>query len=107
MMNKKILIEIIISELKKLGYSVVKDEVELANSFKKKYKQGFFVSGKYIESKTTLPKGKNLLTEYDVKQYLKLSGGKKEIIISENTIIGPLAEDLINNLELKVIRKKI
>jgi len=105
-MNKEILVEIIVSELKKLGYNIVK-ETKFSKSSESRHKQGFFVSGNYIESKTTLPKGKNLLTEYDVKQHLKLSGGKKEIIISENTIIGPLAEDLINSLDIKVIRKKI
>jgi hypothetical protein len=105
-MNKEILAEIIVAELKKLGYTIVKDH-KSEDKEPKMYKQGFFVSGRYIESKTTLPKGKNLLTEYDVRQYLKSCGGKKEIVVPENTIIGPLAEELINSLEIKVIRKKV
>ncbi len=103
-MNKEVIVEIIIEELKKLGYYV--NTESQSTNLAKNYKSGFFTKEKYIKSVTSLPPGKKLITEYDVRQYIKLKNNTKEFIVPENVIIGPLAEDLINSLELKIVKKK-
>ncbi len=102
-MDKDLIVETVIEVLQQHGYIIRKTEEE---KFMKTYKSGFFTQEKYIKSYTSLPKGRQLITEYDVKTYLKTHPGAKEIEIPEKAIISPLAEDLIYSLGLKVIRKK-
>jgi hypothetical protein len=64
---------------------------------------GFFLKEKFINSSTTLPKGKKFLTEYEVKQMIK--GGAREITVSANAIISPLAQELLEAKGIKVARR--
>lgn len=96
-MDKEQLVRIIVEELRKMGYSVKKD-----SSVRQSYKTGFFTEKKYIESYTSLPKGKKLITEYEVRQILKQNPGMKEFVVDKNTILGPLAEDLLNSLNIRI-----
>ncbi|MFN3966209.1 MAG: hypothetical protein ACK4JE_00720 [Endomicrobiia bacterium] len=70
---------------------------------KSKYYTGFFLKEKFIKSWTSLPKGRPLLTEYELKQLIKR--GEKEIKINKNTIISPLAQEIIQEKGIKIIRE--
>lgn len=102
-MDKEQIIRIIVEELRKLGYSIKKDN---GVTMQRQFKTGFFTEKKYIESYSSLPKGKKLITEYDVKQMLKQNPGLKEITISKDSILGPLAEDFLASRGIKVIKEK-
>jgi len=68
-----------------------------------KYYSGFYLKEKFIKSWTSLPKGRPLLTEYELKQLIK--NGEKEIRIQKNTIISPLAYEIIQEKGIKIIRE--
>ncbi len=104
---------IVIEELKKLGYKIESraNDVSYMNKVDNQpYKRGFFLQDNFLKNKfgsySTLPKGKKLITEYDVKNYLKTFPETKEFVVAENTILGPLAEDFLNSLGIKIVYKK-
>lgn len=103
-MDKEKIIEIIVDELKKLGYQVTKEK-NMKDKDITGYKSGFFTQSKYIQSYTSLPKGRQLITEFEIKQILKQNPNAKEIIIPKNAILGPLAEDFINSRGIKIKRE--
>ena len=100
-MNKEKIVEVIIEELIEMEYTISTKKEET----QKMYKSGFFTQKRYIESYTSLPKGKKLITEYDIKQILKQNPNIKEIKISKDTIISPLAEDFISSHNIKIIKE--
>lgn len=102
-MDKEQIVRIIVEELRRLGYTIKKEDTTMQQQ---PYKTGFFTEKKYIESYTSLPKGKKLITEYDIKLMLKQNPELKEIRISKDTILGPLAEDFLASRGIRVIREK-
>ena len=65
-------------------------------------KRGFFAREKYIKSSATLPKGRRFITEYEVKQMLR--GGAVEITVPCNAIISPLAQEVLSEKGIRVVR---
>ncbi|MCS7151044.1 MAG: hypothetical protein NZ928_01490 [Endomicrobia bacterium] len=105
-MNEEQIVKIIIDELRKLGYSVKKTESSGSVDMQKdSYKTGFYTQKKYIESYTTLPKGKKLITEYDIKQLLRQNPSLKEIVVEKDSILSPLAEDFLSSHGIRIIRR--
>jgi len=100
-MDKEKIVEIIVEELKKLGYTIISKKEET----QKMYKSGFFTQKKYIESYSSLPKGRKLITEYDIKQILKQNPNIKEIKIPKDAILSPLAEDFVFARNIRIVRE--
>ncbi|MEW6040705.1 MAG: hypothetical protein AB1633_04215 [Elusimicrobiota bacterium] len=65
-------------------------------------KRGFFAKEKYIQSRTSLPKGRQFISEYEIKQMIK--DGTSEITVPANAIISPLAQEIIAEKGIKVKR---
>ncbi|PKN00893.1 MAG: hypothetical protein CVU77_07670 [Elusimicrobia bacterium HGW-Elusimicrobia-1] len=63
------------------------------------YKSGVYASG-YLKPFTALKSGRPFLSEYDVKTML--SSNPREITVPKNAIISPLAEDLIQEKNVKI-----
>ncbi|MDI6641271.1 MAG: hypothetical protein QME68_03060 [Elusimicrobiota bacterium] len=96
-MTEDDIVEIVTETLKK------SQEEAMSNTKQKPLYSGFYPKEKFIVSFTSLPKGRPLLTEYELKQ--KIKSGVKEIHIAKNTIISPLAEEIIQEKGIKVIRE--
>ncbi|PIU83680.1 MAG: hypothetical protein COS68_02725 [Elusimicrobia bacterium CG06_land_8_20_14_3_00_38_11] len=67
------------------------------------YKSGFFTKDKWIKSRSTLTTKKNLITEFEVRKIIV--AGSKTLKISKNTIIGPLALEIIQEKGIKILRE--
>ena len=65
-------------------------------------KYGFFLKEKYINSSTSLPKGRIFYTEREIRQMIK--GGVREITVPANAIISPLAQETLNEKGIRVVR---
>lgn len=63
------------------------------------YKSGVYASG-YLKPFTALKSGRPFLSEYDVKAML--CSNPREITVPKNAIISPLAEDLIQEKNVKI-----
>ena len=67
------------------------------------YKSGFFTKDKWIKSQSTLTTKKNLITEFEVRKIIV--AGAKTLRISKDTIIGPLALEIIQEKGIKILRE--
>lgn len=101
MIREEDIAELIAEELKK-----EKDQSEekwrkiVAADSEPKY--GFFSKERmYIRPQTTLPKGRFLLTEYDLRKMI--ADGRKEIKIPKNSIISPLALEILQAKGIEVV----
>ena len=93
-MTEDDIVEIVADTLKK-------SKEEMSTEKQKPPYLGFYPKEKFIKSYTSLPKGRPLLTEYELKQ--KIKNGAKEIRVTKNTIISPLAQEIIQEKGIKVI----
>ncbi|MBI5573416.1 MAG: hypothetical protein HY919_02525 [Elusimicrobia bacterium] len=66
-------------------------------------KSGFFTKDKWLKSHSTLTTKKNLITEFEVRKIIVV--GAKTLEISKDTIIGPLALEIIQEKGIKIIRQ--
>lgn len=71
----------------------------------KSTRYGFFTRPEqpYISGYTTLPRRREFFSEYDLRQCLKR--GEKVIRLSRTTIISPLAQEIIEEKGIKIIRE--
>ncbi|PKM92863.1 MAG: hypothetical protein CVU80_01115 [Elusimicrobia bacterium HGW-Elusimicrobia-4] len=84
---------------------VIADEMadDLAGVGVASYKSGFFTKDKWLKSHSTLTAKKNLITEFEIKKII--IAGAKTLKISKNTIIGPLALEIIQEKGIRILRK--
>jgi hypothetical protein len=63
------------------------------------HKSGVYASG-YLRPFTTLEGGRTFISEYDVKTMMR--SNPREITVPRNAIISPLAEELIQEKNVKI-----
>ena len=64
-------------------------------------KAGFFAQEPFLKGLTTRPTTKRLITEQDVRERMKR--GERTIQVDENTIVTPLARDLMIEKEIREV----
>ncbi|HAX61755.1 MAG TPA: hypothetical protein DCX95_04230 [Elusimicrobia bacterium] len=67
------------------------------------YKSGFFTKDKWLKSHSTITAKKNLITEFEIRKIIVT--GAKTLRISKDTIIGPLALEIIQEKGIKILRE--
>ena len=84
---------------------VIADEMadDLAGGRAALHKSGFFTKDKWIKSHSTFTTKKNLITEFEVRKIIVK--GAKTLRISKDTIIGPLALEIIQEKGIKIVRE--
>ena len=66
------------------------------------YKSGFYTQEKWINSYSSLKSKKKLVTEFDVRAAIQ--NGAAAMRLPADAIIGPLALELIQEKNIKIIR---
>ena len=84
-------------------YEVLSGDTDMPRGVSTAYKSGFYTQEKWIKSYSSLKSKKKLVTEFDVRAAIKK--GAAVMKIPKDAIVGPLALEIIQEKNIKIIRE--